>query len=216
MVLTLRGSEALHASAILTPLGACAFTGPSGAGKSTLAASFLGEGYPVLTDDCLRLEERGGRIVAIPAYPGLRLWNDTVEALYGDAGASQPVAHYTSKRRVCPEPSPEGSSGICYPISGIYALGRPEDTSGNSNGAGRVPQISGMSRRDGLMTLISSAFMLDIMDRARLAQQFHFFHRLGLQVPVRRLFLPNSLAALPAAREAILGDVARLMPEVTQ
>ena len=40
-LLNLRGREALHASAIQTPSGACAFIGPAGGGKSTLAAAFM-------------------------------------------------------------------------------------------------------------------------------------------------------------------------------
>ncbi|MBI3726211.1 hypothetical protein HY251_19960, partial [bacterium] len=38
LVLNLRGREALHATAVRTPRGVCAFTGRAGAGKSTVAA----------------------------------------------------------------------------------------------------------------------------------------------------------------------------------
>ncbi|TAJ26289.1 MAG: hypothetical protein EPO64_06630, partial [Nitrospirae bacterium] len=50
LALTLQGHDTLHATAVLTTQGVCAFIGPSGAGKSTLAASFLFAGYPVLSD----------------------------------------------------------------------------------------------------------------------------------------------------------------------
>src|SRR5215469_6452382 len=39
LVLALRGKYALHAAAVLTERGACAFSGYSGSGKSTIAAS---------------------------------------------------------------------------------------------------------------------------------------------------------------------------------
>src|SRR5215469_13270893 len=57
LVLSWRGQLVVHGSAILTPKGSIAFVGDSGSGKSTLASSFSKDGIPVLTDDCLLLEE---------------------------------------------------------------------------------------------------------------------------------------------------------------
>ena len=83
LVINLRGGEALHASAILTPQGVIAFAGPAGSGKSTLAGSFLLSGYQHVSDDCLALSEKDQEIYAIPAYPGLRLWDDALSYLFG-------------------------------------------------------------------------------------------------------------------------------------
>src|SRR5262249_36185278 len=51
MILNLLGRDVLHATAVDTPGGVCAFIGPAGAGKSTLAASFAAMGYPIFCDD---------------------------------------------------------------------------------------------------------------------------------------------------------------------
>lgn len=205
MVLTLQGREALHATAVLTPFGVCAFTGPAGTGKSTLAASFHLANYPVLSDDCLVLQEDGGRILATPAYPGLRLWNDTLEALGAGPSESHPVATYTSKQRLCLARSSRDFSTVPQPLSRIYALVRPpEDEREDGPTAPLVQRLSG---REAMMDLICSAFRLDITDRARLVRQFRFLGRISAKVPVRRLHVPAGFSSLPEVQAAILADL---------
>jgi hypothetical protein len=205
LVLNLRGRQALHATAVLTPHGVCAFAGPAGAGKSTLAASFLLAGYPVLSDDCLVLEEDDKTILATPAYPGLRLWNDTLEALGEDLRLSLPVAHYTSKQRVFALDHCGAFPFNPHPVARIYCLERPAEMEG-ANGL-HNPIIEDLSHRDGFMKLITSTFHLDIADRTMLVRQFHFFERVVSHVPIRRLRVPSTFSSLPAVRERILADL---------
>ena len=206
LVLNLKGREALHATAILTPLGVCAFTGPAGTGKSTLAASFFRAGYPVLSDDCLVLEEDNGHILAIPAYPGLRLWEDTLEALGENRNPSLPVAHYTSKKRLLLDSPvsdfPKGS----YPLIRIYSLVRSDVNNGNISVSSTI--IERLSLQVGFMELVQTVFRLDINDRSMLVRQFRFLERIVSRVPVRRLHVPNTFSSLPEVREAILADLA--------
>ena len=204
LVLNLRGSDALHATAILTPLGVCAFTGPAGVGKSTLAASFFRAGYPVLSDDCLVLQSDGEKIVATPAYPGLRLWEDTIEALGEDHNISLPVAHYTSKKRLVPEYPHNFSTGP-RPLARIYSLVRSDENEGNAGPPNQL--IERLSPRDGFMELIQTVFRLDINDRSMLLRQFCLLERVVAGVPVRRLYVPNAFSSLPAVREAIIADL---------
>src|SRR5262245_62128690 len=90
----------LHASAVHVPgFGAVAFIGRTGRGKSTLAAALALPGCALLTDDCLVIGERGGRVSVWPSYPGVRLWADAAAALGNPAPASA-LAHYTRKRRL--------------------------------------------------------------------------------------------------------------------
>jgi hypothetical protein len=207
LVLNLKGREALHATAILTPLGVCAFTGPAGTGKSTLAASFLRAGYPVLSDDCLVLEEANGRIFAIPAYPGLRLWEDTLESLGEDHNPSLPVAHYTSKKRLVLDSPLSDFPKRSYPVVRIYSLVRSDVNDGNISISGTI--IERLSLRVGFMELIQTVFRLDINDRSMLVRQFCLLERIVSRVPVRRLHVPDTFSSLPAVREAILSDLMR-------
>ena len=205
LVLNYKGKEVLHGAAVVTPYGACAFVGPTGAGKSTLAASFQSAGYSVLTDDCVVLEARGGHIVAIPSYPGLRLWEDAIAALFGTAGSCAPVAHYTPKQRFTAALSTTPTCSSAIPLAGIYVLGASDAESARP---ASTPEIRPLAGRDALITLLSLAFKLDIQDHRMLTREFEFLHRLVTRTRVRRLTVPDSFAAFPAVQAAILQDLA--------
>jgi hypothetical protein len=205
LVLTIRGRKALHATAVLTPAGVCAFTGPTGTGKSTLAASLLLAGYPVLSDDCLVLEEQDGQVLATPAYPGLRLREDSLEALCDDSGHLRSVAHYTSKRRLVPDGHSTYFLTQTFPMARIYSLVRPAEV--KVEGGLVAPRIERLSPRDSLVELLPFVFHLDVTDRTMLARHFDFLERVVSHVPVRRLQLPNMFTSLPAVYEAVFLDL---------
>ncbi|THJ19566.1 MAG: hypothetical protein CAF44_014950 [Nitrospira sp. CG24D] len=205
LALNQRGCEALHATAVVTAQGACAFVGPTGSGKSTLAASFALLGAPVLSDDCLLIEEQPSGIVAFPGYPGVRLWNDTVEALFSGQNRSVPVAHYTTKRRMAFDAESGQFSSAPAPLSRIYIL-LPDSPSRLCDDS--FPSlITPLAPRDVLMALIGSAFRLDITDRHMMVRQLQFFARVHARIPVRGLTLPDSYEALPAVCTAIVQDL---------
>jgi hypothetical protein len=60
------GSEALHASGVLTANGVVALCGDSGVGKSTLAHVLAGRGHELWADDAVVFECRSAAVVAIP------------------------------------------------------------------------------------------------------------------------------------------------------
>lgn len=202
LVMNLKGREALHASAVLTPEGVVAFVGLTGSGKSTLAGSFVRVGYSLFSDDCLALVERHQGINAIPAYPGLRLRRDALAWLFGNDGAHTSVAHYTDKHRVAIGTAPVGYCAEPGPLVRLYALTDPAEAKGKTGIA-----IDRLSPRDKLMALIRSAFRLDITDPAMLTRQLCFLARVVSIVPVRRLLFPRDFRRLPAVREAILADL---------
>lgn len=199
LVLNLRGKEALHASAVLTPHGACAFLGEAGWGKSTLAASFVRSGGTALSDDCLMLDEDEGRILGVPSYPGVRLWPDSAAVLSGGPHSPPPMPHYTGKRRV----DLDGRGPLApVPLRGLYVLA-PAVGQEAEGGA----KIEPMAPGEGLMELVRHTFRLDLSDRAMLARQFVFLTRVVARVPVRRLSYPRDFSVLPAVQEAILRDL---------
>lgn len=75
LALALRGTYALHASAVRCGERAVAFVGPSGAGKSTLAALLAAGdlGCERLADDILPFAVAGTATLACPAFPQLKL-----------------------------------------------------------------------------------------------------------------------------------------------
>jgi hypothetical protein len=197
--LSLRGRPVLHATAVLLPAGVCAFAGPAGAGKSTLAASFLAAGYPLVADDCLALDD-GGRILAAPAYPGVRLWGDALARLGGPGEAGAPVAHYASKRRWARGAWRRSFPRAPRPLARVYVLVRSSAPAG-------PPRVERLPAPEALMALVGHSFRLDVLDRDRLAEEFRALARVAAEVPVSRLHVPEGLDRLPAVRQAVLADL---------
>jgi hypothetical protein len=202
LVINLKGGEALHASAVLTPQGVIAFAGLTGSGKSTIAGSFLQAGYPLLSDDCVPLVEQNQDIYAIPAYPGLRLWEDALECLFGNNGNRKSVAHYTTKQRVCVEKKDGAYCNEPQPLKCVYTLGEPSEIQKRDNIV-----IEALSLRESIMELVKCTFRLDITDRDMLKRQLGFLKKVVSTVSVRRLIFPRNLQLLPAIREAIITDL---------
>ena len=77
-----RGIAAFHSSAVATPTGAALFLGKSGAGKSTLLAGLVDRGHAMLADDLAGVVlDAAGEPVALPAFPTMRLWDNTLDSL---------------------------------------------------------------------------------------------------------------------------------------
>lgn len=201
MLLAHMGREVLHASAVSTPGGASAFAGTSQSGKSTLAAAFQVSGYPALCDDCLLLGwNDAGRPTVEPSYPGLRLWDDSVAALFDGSPVLPAVSHYSAKRRV---PAAARRGARAEPLRAIYL------PSWQASGRRRAPGIERLSLRDALMALIKSSFRVDAGDRKRAVRQMDALERLVRQVPVKRLVLARDFSRLAEARDAVLEDLSR-------
>ena len=87
-VLRLRGVVCLHASAVALGDRAVLIAGAPEAGKSSTAAAFCRSGHAILSDDVAPIVEAAGVLCVQPSYPQLRLWPDSVAALYGSPGAT--------------------------------------------------------------------------------------------------------------------------------
>ncbi len=200
-VLNLLGIESLHATAVATAGGACAFIGDAGTGKSTLAASFHLSGMPAFCDDCLVVRDEGGRILATPAYPGVRLWKDSLKALMDTDEEGLPVAQYTSKSRMLGQsPTFQAAS---LPLARIYFLRRPTEV----KVVATAPAVTPISAGEAFPLLVGASFPLDLKDSAMLKRHFQFIVRVAATVPLRRLLIPNDFAALPSVREAVIADL---------
>lgn len=199
VVLSHLGKLVLHASACAMPQGVIAFMGMTGAGKSTLAASFGVQGYAVLTDDCLLVEERDQEIMTVPSYPGLRLWPETVMALFEHGPVLHPLAHYTDKKRLLIDQEQfEGPLSL----RAIYVLAQP-DSLQNTNGVTITP----LPASDALLETVKHAFQLDITDRRKLGQAFRQYEWLARSIPFFKLSYPREHEFLSSVTLAILNHL---------
>jgi hypothetical protein len=201
LILSRQGHLVVHASAVLTPEGALAFVGATGQGKSTLASSFSKQGFPFLTDDCLVLKEENGELVATPSYPGLRLWRESVSAVFEREPALTEVAHYSTKKRLSQTGELPFSSQAA-PLRRVYFLAGPEEARDAS-----AITIERLPARDALLGLVRYAYLLDITDRQRLREEFDCVSRVAVMPLFYRLAFPRHYALLPRVREAILGSL---------
>jgi hypothetical protein len=201
MVLGHRGHLAIHASAVVTTGGVLAFAGKAGWGKSTLCASLASSGRPALADDCVVIEERRGRVVAVPSYPGLRLWPDAARALGRGRLGGLPVADYSDKRRVDPRRRLTRRPGATR-LSAIYVLAAP--------GTAKAVRIGRLTPREAVGRLLAHTHRLDVTDRARLTAELDALGRLAGRVPVFELAFPRDLRRLPRLRAAVLRHAAGL------
>jgi len=209
-VANLVGLLALHATAVVTPHGVCGFVGSAGTGKSTLAASFAVAGYPTFCDDCLVVVECGRGILAEPGYPGVRLWEDSARSLLGAHAADHPtLGHYTNKRGVEGLAQSKAVPRQPAPLIALYILTRDTSQTAVAN-SHEAPKIDELPAREIFVQLLRSTYRLDVTDNAMLSQEFRALQSLIDRVPVRKLGIPSDFEALPAAREAVLADLAGL------
>lgn len=209
-ILSHRGHLVLHASAVATDQGGIAFIGSSGQGKSTLAASFYQQGFPLITDDGLVIEEANGQLMAVPSYPGLRLWEDSIKAIFQNEKLRVArVAEYTSKARVNVDNGTSKFSSNYIPLKCIYTLPEPgEEQSVNEKTEFKIDMIA---PRQAFLELYHHAFhSLRLGCRTELARDFKNIGRIADTIPVFRLSYPYKLPLLSQLMKAILNHSSKV------
>jgi hypothetical protein len=179
LLLRLRGVTCLHASAVSFGERSVAFVGATGAGKSTTAAAFARQGYTVLSDDIVPLEERQGDFYVQPAYPYLCLWPDSVRMLYGSLEGFPPFIPDWDKRRLDLGQQGTRFESRSLKLGAIYVLGerRPDP----------APYIESMKPQEAFLALVADTYANKILDREMRASEFAVLGRLVSSVPVRRV-----------------------------
>ena len=171
------------------------------------AASLGLRGCQVVTDDCLVVdhgEKSGERAesMAVPGYPGLRLWRDSAGGLGLERGAATRVAHYTAKRRLTSAVRFRTSPSA---IRALFVLGRrrrPTDPT----------RTKPLGSRDRFMSLAPYTYVLDVEDRRQLSQMFRSLATLAAHVPIVRLSVPDSRRRVLETAEVVMGLSRNLSP----
>ena len=199
------GYEPLHAATIVVDGRAVAFLGASTFGKSSLATCFVAAGYPLLTDDTLRLEERGGQYVAFPGPPRLRLMPRIARLYLGgtDAGV---VMNPREKNAKAPKLvfclSPSQSFANVAPLAAIYVITAPRKVHRRQRiMIGSLPSLQAM------VNVLSFTHNAELSDAKRLSRQLEAAQKLITSVRMRSLSYPRVLSSLADVRDAVLADL---------
>jgi energy-coupling factor transporter ATP-binding protein EcfA2 len=200
-VLRLRGHVCLHASSIVVDGGAVAFTGPSGAGKSTLAAALVALGHQVLTEDVTRLHLEGGRFWVEPGCPVIRLWQSSVQPLFG-APDAMPLLTPNWDKRFQPLSSEAGNfmSERC-PLRVVYVM----DVRRRFETTTRIRRLSSC---EALLELVRNTYSNQLLDTEMRAREFALLGELVAKAQVRALQFADDFECLPRVCSDILADVA--------
>ncbi|HVW11125.1 MAG TPA: hypothetical protein VHC90_21215 [Bryobacteraceae bacterium] len=190
-----RGYLALHASAIAVNGKAALFLGQSGAGKSTTAAAFYSRGHQVLADDVAAVGLTNGRVELQPAWPGIRLLDDSRKAIGTEA---EPAAFQVDKYLY--RLSSSGDSGA-VPVGRIYLLDY------HSNGELSV-HSSALCGLAAVALLNAHSLLRSWRADARLRQiNLDRGGAVAAAAAVRRLARPRSLDLLPRLVDFVEADM---------
>jgi hypothetical protein len=193
-VLRLRGVTCLHASAIAVHGRAVVFAGHAGAGKSTLAASFARQGHAVLSEDVTALTFDADGLHVEPAYPLVRLWPESVAALFGARDALPLISPNWAKRCLGLAAGPHRFQERRLPLAAVYLI------------AGRRPgaaSIMPLEPGQALMGLVERAYSAHLLDPAMRAREFDVLARVVAGFPIFTLILADAISELPRLCEAI-------------
>lgn len=207
IVLRLRGTLALHASAVRIGNVAVTFVGPEGAGKSTTAASFALAGYPVLTDDIAAIDDGGHSFQIKPAYPRIRMWPSSVQLLFGSGEALPRLTPGWEKRYLQLENKYHHFQSEPVPLAAIYFL-QPRSTD-------VCTPIADEPEREGMIKLIGNIGANYLLDLVEPASSFDLLQRMARFVPLRRLTPSSGPSSLSQLRGAVVKDVQLLQERIS-
>ncbi|MCW3836905.1 hypothetical protein ACFQ1E_11465 [Sphingomonas canadensis] len=190
-----RGVLPLHASALASPDGAILVAGSSGAGKSTLQTGLARHGLPVLADDITGIVLDAGVPVAVPGFPVVRMWQETIDGFGLDASGQQRVRPDLNKFRM--------------PVKSFRGTRQPIRT---------ILILAPHNREDIVLEPMTSSDALYWLNR--LTHRKHFYAANGMRaahfeilttlvrdVPVLRLWRPDTGFGVDALAARVIADL---------
>ncbi|MFN8512769.1 MAG: hypothetical protein U0232_02535 [Thermomicrobiales bacterium] len=187
-----RGLLVLHGSAVALGDGAVGLLGHAGAGKSTLAGAFLAAGYRPLADDLTVVDLTGPTPTALPGFPQLKLWPQSVTALGGNPETLPALGARVEKRarRLAAGFAPEP-----LPLRRLYVIADGERVASEP-----------LAGQEALVELVRHSFCAVLLPAGGQGEHFRQCAALLRMVPLSRLARPKEFAALPAIIRAIAGE----------
>ena len=198
------GFEVFHASCVGSESQAVAFLGESGYGKSTLAASFLKQGFPLLTDDVLALRKKGVGFWTPPGVSQIKLWPAIARRMLKSpvpAGKMSPIA----KKWILPLKSAVMGKKN-FKVGLIYVLWP------RFKGKHGI-RIRSLKPQESVISLIKSSHNLVLQDSKRLQKQMIFASEIVKKVRIRAVSFPMDLKKIPLVQQKLQEDITRIFAQ---
>lgn len=162
------GKLVLHASAVtLNNSSSIAFLGNSGYGKSTLASSFHRYGAQLISDDCIQVDSDEHRVTAIGGVPEIRLFPDSMNAVFNESTGFTKYTPYTDKQQLVLRHEINEVVSTPRALKAIFLLNDPVNSPWNDE-----VLISPASGSTAIMAMINCAFSLDPSERKMVVRNF--------------------------------------------
>jgi len=197
------GRLVLHAAAVTLANGkSIAFLGNSGFGKSTLVSSFHRHGARLINDDCILLEYRGNGVNAIGGLVGIRLFPDSVNAVFDEAAGFTNYTPYTDKQQLFLKNEAGGEPPQPCVLDAMFLLNDPREEPADT------VSIEPVSGSQAMMAMIYSAFSLDPSDKKMIVNNFHNVGQaVGEHLGLYSLQYPRDHERLAEVRAAVIAQV---------
>ena len=201
-VLRARGVLSLHAGVVEVRGGAVAVAGAPEAGKSTVLAALALRGSRVLGDDLAPVYDEGGRLGVHPSYPRVRLWNDSVERLFGSAEAL-PLLTPTWDKRYLDVHERGLFEDRPLPLSALFVL---DDRVASEE----APSVHALSRREAFAAVLAHLHTVWMFPASPQDAVFRLATRIAREIPVARVIPHSDPARLSDLCDLIVSQAKRM------
>ena len=193
------GRMIVHCGAVsLATGGTVGFLGQSGRGKSTLVADFHRHGARLIDDDAILLQVRDDGVWALGGYPGIRLFPDSVNAVFEESSGFTNYTPYSDKQQVILR-GEVGGENPWYRLDALFVLNGPGEPP-----TGDAVEIEPLPLPIAVMNLEMGLFSVDPTDREGRERGFGQVCRAASEgVGIYRLAYPRVHERLAEVRWAV-------------
>lgn len=189
LVLTTRGFEVIHASAIRSPGGVLAFAAFTGTGKSSTAYALHSRGFPLWADDAVVFQIEHGEVFSTPIPFNIRLFPDMLSSIENSLFTGQAQKNINSFR-----------FQERLPLVGVYLLERKETWN-----EPQPIQATRLSLEAAFTHLLPHAYAFEQNNPVRTQSLAASYLALASRIPVYQLSYSSNRDALPGFITALEG-----------
>ncbi len=189
LVLTTRGFEVIHASAIQSPGGVLAFAAFTGTGKSSTAYALHSRGFPIWADDAVVFQIERDEVISTPIPFSVRLFPDMLSSIENSLFTGQ------AQKNIDPYRFQEK-----LPLVGIYLLERMETWNFQ-----RPIQVTRLPLETAFTRLLPHAYAFEQHNPERTQQLAASYLSLASRIPIFQLCYSSNRDALPEFITALEG-----------